>query len=318
MNSLTKKILSISLRVVSLLLVVFTVFIMIFTIVSVTTVDRNDRNILGTRFYIVKTDSMKPTENNTDLKWGKKFNAGDIVVIKRVKDQTKLKDGDIIAFMSTNNDESYGQTVTHMIREVLKTEDGKLLGYVTFGTATGSNDEAVVEPSYVLGKYMFKLPRLGHFFAFMKTTPGYVTCILIPFLLLIIYNGVNVIRLFRKYRKEQLEEMETEKTKIAEERAKNEEKMKELLALKAQLEQNSNSTQPSSDGPADTVTPEIPSATAETPVEAEKAAETETPVEAEESAETEISVEAEKAAETEKQVEIEETPTPSDETSENI
>ena len=249
------------------------VAMMIFTIFSTLTFDKNDRNLFGIRFYIVLSDSMSLSENNKDL--DVHFNAGDIILIRNVKDPTKLQPGDIIAFMSTNNDESYGQTVTHMIREVLKTEDGKLLGYVTFGTATGSNDEAVVEPSYVLGKYMFKLPKLGHFFAFMKTTPGYVTCILIPFLLLIIYNGVNVIRLFRKYRKEQLEEMETEKTKIAEERAKNEEMMKEILALKAQLEQNSKSTQPSSDGPADTVTPEIHSATAETPVEAEKSAETE-------------------------------------------
>ena len=236
MSSLIKKILSVSIRIISFLLVIFTVFVMIFTIASATTIDRNDRNIFGAKFYIVKTDSMSLSENNKDMEVH--FNAGDIILITNVKDPTALQPGDIIAFMSTNN-ESYGQTVTHMIREAKLTADGRLLGYVTFGTNTNTNDEALVEPSYVLGQYSGKLPALGHFFAFMKTTPGYIICILIPFLLLIIYNGVNVIRLFRKYRKEQMHEMETEKAQIAEERAKTEDMMRELLALKAQLEQQS-------------------------------------------------------------------------------
>ena len=261
MNSLIKKILSMSVRIISLLLVIFTVFVMIFTIVSVTTVDRNDRNIFGAKFYIVKTDSMSLSENNEDL--DVHFNAGDIILIKNVKDPTSLQSGDIIAFMSTNN-ESYGQTVTHMIREAKRTADGKLLGYVTYGTNTGTNDEALVEPSYVLGKYSGKLPALGHFFAFMKTTPGYIICILIPFLLLIIYNGANVIRLFRKYRKDQMQEMETEKAQIAEERAKTEDMMRELLALKAQLEQQTQS-QSVPTAPANTVVSETQSAEANTP-----------------------------------------------------
>ena len=236
MKTVAKKISAFIFKFIAWLLVVFTVFMMVFTIFTVTTVDKNDRSIFGLRFYIVLTDSMSLSENNKDMEVH--FNAGDIILITNVKDPTALQPGDIIAFMSTNN-ESYGQTVTHMIREAKLTADGRLLGYVTFGTNTNTNDEALVEPSYVLGQYAGKLPALGHFFAFMKTTPGYIICILIPFLLLIIYNGVNVIRLFRKYRKEQMQEMETEKAQIAEERAKTEDMMRELLALKAQLEQQS-------------------------------------------------------------------------------
>lgn len=230
----TKKILNIALKVVTWLLVAFTVFMMIFTVVTVTTVDRNDRSIFGVKFYIVQTDSMSLSENNKDM--DVHFNAGDIVIIKNVEDPRALQAGDVIAFMSTNS-VSYGETVTHMIREVKKTDDGKVLGYVTYGTNTGTDDEALVEPEYVLGAYSGKLPGVGNFFAFVKSTPGYIVCILVPFLLLILYNGVNVIRLFRKYKREQMEAMQAEKDKLEAERAENQRMMQELLALKAQLDQ---------------------------------------------------------------------------------
>lgn len=248
----TKKIMNIALKVITWLLVAFTVFMMIFTIVTVTTVDKNDRSIFGTRFYIVQTDSMSLSENNKDMDIH--FNAGDIVLIKDVADKSALKEGDVIAFLSMN-EVSYGETVTHMIREVKKTDDGKVIGYVTYGTNTGTDDEALVEPDYVLGQYSGKLPGVGKFFAFVKSTPGYIVCILVPFLLLILYNGINVIRLFRKYKREQMEEMQAEKDKLEVERAENQRMMQELLALKAQLEQKSGEGTPPVE-PASEVTPE--------------------------------------------------------------
>ncbi len=231
---MAKRILNISLKVIAWLLIVFTAFMMIFTVVTVTTVDRNDRSIFGVKFYIVQTDSMSKSDLNAEL--DVHFNAGDIIIVKNVKDSRALQEGDIIAFMSTNS-VSYGETVTHMIREVKKTEVGKVLGYVTYGTNTGTNDEALVEPEYVLGSYAGKLPGVGRFFAFVRSTPGYIVCILVPFLLLIFYNGMNVIRLLRQRRLEQMEEIQAEKDHIEAERAENQRMMQELMALKARLEQ---------------------------------------------------------------------------------
>ena len=233
MNNTAKKTLNIALKVATWLLITFTVLMMIFTIVTVTTVDRNDRGIFGYKFYIVLTDSMSPSENNKDM--DVHFDAGDIVIIEEVDDRTNLQPGDIISFMSTNSD-SYGQTITHMIREVQKTEQGKVIGYVTFGTNTGVNDEALVAPEEVLGVYSGKLPGVGNFFEFVQSTPGYIVCILVPFLLLILYNGVNVVILFRRYKREQTEALKAEKDQINAERAENQRMMQELLALKAQLE----------------------------------------------------------------------------------
>ena len=241
MNTTAKKILNISSKVIAWLLVAFTVFMMVFTIITVTTVDKNERSIFGVRFYIVQTDSMSLSENNKDMEVH--FNAGDIILVKDVEDKTALKEGDIIAFMSMN-EISYGETVTHMIREVKKTEDGKILGYVTYGTNTGTSDEALVEPDYIIGQYSGKLPGVGNFFAFVKSTPGYIICILVPFLLLILYNGVNVIRLFRKYKREQMEAMQAERDKIDAERAEAQRMMAELLELKAQLAKKEEESSP--------------------------------------------------------------------------
>ena len=241
MNEKTKKLVNIGTKVITWLLIAFTAFIMIFTVVTVTTVDRNDRNIFGLKFYIVQTDSMSKSENNKDIDIH--FNAGDIVIIKNVENPRSLQAGDVIAFMSTNNI-SYGETVTHMIREVKKTEDGKVLGYVTYGTNTGTDDEALVEPEYILGAYTGKLPGIGNFFAFVKSTPGYIVCILLPFLLLILYNGINVIHLFRRYKKEQTAVMEAERAEIAEERKKNEDMLRELRELKEQLEKQKGGETP--------------------------------------------------------------------------
>jgi type VI protein secretion system component VasK len=88
-----------------------------------------------------------------------------------------------------------------------------------------------------LGVYGGKLPSVGSFFAFVKSIPGYVICILIPFLVLIIYNAVNIIRLTRKQKYEQVRAMQAEKDKIEAERAEVQRMMHELLVLKSQLEQ---------------------------------------------------------------------------------
>lgn len=225
-------------KVFTVVLFIFTACIMIFTVVSVTTLDKNDRDIFGYKFYIVQTDSMSESELNAHLTVH--FDAGDIIFVKEITKPSELKAGDIISFMSTNQ-VSYGETVTHMIREVKTDKDGNLIGFVTYGTNTDTNDEALVKPEYLLGVYAGKLPGVGTFFAFLKSTPGYIWCILVPFLVLIVMNGIDVIRLFRKYKKEQNAILDAEKAEIAEERKRNEEMLRELMALKEQLEIKTNS-----------------------------------------------------------------------------
>lgn len=214
-------------------MVALAVFMMIFTIVSVTTFDRADRNLFGYKTFIVLSDSMSKTD----------FNAGDIVFVKGV-DASTLKEGDIISYASQNS-HNFGETVTHKIRRLTSDAEGNP-GFVTYGTTTDTDDETVVTYPYVLGKYTGHLPKVGAFFQFLKTTPGYIVCILTPFLLLILLQGLNCIKLFRRYKQEQLDEMQAEREKIEAERLESQKMMQELLALKQQLEEKENSIETSS------------------------------------------------------------------------
>lgn len=220
------------------LIVAFAVFMMIFTVISVTTFNRNDRNIFGYRAYIVNSDSMAKTD----------FNAGDLIFTKWVE-PTTLNEGDIITFISQNS-KSFGETVTHKIRRATLDANGEP-GFVTYGTTTDTDDATIVTHPYILGKYQTHVKGLGTFFNFLKTPQGYIICIFVPFMLLIIYQGVNCIRLFRRYKQEQLEEMQAEKDKLEIERAENAKMIAELQALKAQLEgqnaQHSENSDPITD-----------------------------------------------------------------------
>ena len=227
-----KKILNIVKSVLVWLVVAVAVFMMIFTLISVNTFDQNDRILFGYKFFVVQTDSMSATD----------FDAGDIVISKEV-DITTLKEGDIITFVSQSS-HNYGETVTHKIREVTTDADGDL-AFVTYGTTTNTDDEALA--TIIVGQYVGRIPNLGAFFLFLKTTPGYIICILIPFLLLILSQGLNCIRLFRQYKKEQMDEMKAEREKIEQERAESQRMMAELMELKAQLAKKDGEQTPPAD-----------------------------------------------------------------------
>ena len=219
-----KKTLNIVKNIFVWLLVVLAVCMMLFTVVSVSTFDRSDRSLFGFKAFIVLSDSMKATD----------FDAGDLVLVKEVDPKT-LKEGDIISYTSQNTS-NYGETVTHKIRRLTTDANGNP-GFVTYGTTTNTDDETVVTYPYILGKYSCHIPKIGLFFQFLKSTPGYIICILIPFLILILIEGLRCVKLFRIYKNEQMQALYAEREKIEKERAESQKMMQELLALKAQLEE---------------------------------------------------------------------------------
>lgn len=225
------------------IIVVVAVLMMIFTIVAVNTFDRNDRNLFGYRCYIVLSDSMAATD----------FDAGDLVLVKAV-DPATLQEGDIIAYQSQDMD-NYGQTVTHKIRAKTTDANGNP-GFITYGTTTDVNDQTVVTYPFILGKYQMALPKVGTFFQFLKTPMGYVICILIPFLLLIGYQGLNCVKMFRLYKAEQIADLQAEKDALEAQRKQTEAMMAELQALRAQI--SSQNRQPDAEpGPGEVSQPEI-------------------------------------------------------------
>lgn len=196
-----KRVLSVASEVFCILLLVLSVGMLIFTLVSVRTVGQKG-TILGYRVDSVLSDSMSDV-----------FQAGDAVVSKQV-DPATLQPGDIITFETIDPDNS-GKVFTHRIRSIT-TYEGEP-AFVTYGTATGSDDSYPVPFDNVMGKYVRTIPDLGEFLLYFKTPQGYVTVVLLPFLLLIFFQLIYFIKLFRDYQKEKttaaqqkLEQMQSE------------------------------------------------------------------------------------------------------------
>ena len=200
--------------VLVILVAVLAVCMMLFTIASVATFDRADRSLFGCRAFIVMSDSIKATD----------FASGDLIFVKQVDPDT-LQPGDIIAYTSQNA-ESYGETITHKIRQRTTTEDGEP-GFITYGTTTDTDDEAVVTYPAILGRYVRRLPGVGRFFLFLKTTPGYIVCILTPFVLLILLEGVHCMRLFAQYKKMQ----QAERDRLKAEREETQQMKQQLMEM---------------------------------------------------------------------------------------
>lgn len=212
-------------------IVVFSLGMMAFTIISVTTFDRADRSVFGYSAFIVLSDSMKATD----------FDAGDLVIIKQT-DPSTLKEGDIISFQSPD-ESNYGEIVTHKIREVTTDDEGNP-GFITYGTTTDSNDQGIVTYNLVIGKYQGHIPKVGTFFNFLKSVPGYFICIFTPFFILILVQARNSIKLFRKYKKEQMEEIQAEKKSLEEERVKSQAMMEQLMQMQQAMEKNGGQLPP--------------------------------------------------------------------------
>ena len=155
----SKKILGLVKDIIVWCVMTVAVIMMVFTIVSVSTFDRADRSLFGYKVFVVMSDSMSATD----------FDAGDLIFVRET-DPAELKPGDIVSYLSTNT-ENYGAIVTHKIRR-LTTDDNGNPGFVTYGTTTDTDDANVVTYDRIIGQYKAKLPGVGHFFRFLKTTPG--------------------------------------------------------------------------------------------------------------------------------------------------
>ena len=228
-----KKALHIASRVVTILILIFAVAVMLFTVISVNTVGK-DADFLGYKPYIVLSDSMKDT-----------FAVGDLSVSVQTDPET-LEPGDIITFTSIDPS-NYGTVITHKIREITEYEGEP--AFVTYGTTTGVDDSYPVPFDNVIGEYKFRLPKMGYFFEFLTTPAGYVTVILIPFLVLIALQGAKFFRLVRQYRAEQQAELDAKRAEAAAELEEARKMKEELERLKAQLQDAVSENQAKTDSP---------------------------------------------------------------------
>lgn len=142
--------------------------------------------------YIIVSPSMVPN-----------INVQDAIIIGRT-DPNDLKQGDIISYLATD---SYynGKVITHRIIGI-EDVNGELL-FRTKGDNNNVADGVLVNEDNVYGKVLFRIPFLGYVRQFLSTYFGWILCIALPILYLIMTEVVRVRKMLSN-RKKMLREQE--------------------------------------------------------------------------------------------------------------
>lgn len=125
------------------------------------------------RLFVVQSGSMEP-----------QINVGSVVA---VSPQNEYKVGEVITFKDPANSKN---TVTHRITKVDVTSTGGL--YTTKGDANNSADVALTPQTQVIGKMLLALPKVGYLINFTKTQQGLILLIVIPSVLIIYTEILNI------------------------------------------------------------------------------------------------------------------------------
>lgn len=151
-------------------------------------------NLFGYTIAAVQTDSMADT-----------FYAGDLVIGKTVDSNTEIKVDDIISFYQKVDD----TTIVNTHRVVDIVEDGAFTYYVT----QGDNRDMCPEPdptdksiSDVVSVYEGKISGVGKVLEFLKKPLGFLLCLVLPIVVLIIYEIYKLVTLYVANKKQQMVE----------------------------------------------------------------------------------------------------------------
>jgi len=117
------------------------------------------------------------------------INVYDVVVDKKVNNIEEIKDNDVITFIS-KSPMSYNYIVTHRVIDVIETEYGK--AFITKGDNNKIADEAMVYEDQILGKMLFKIPKLGKIQTFLAYKGGWVIVVIIPAIGIIVADIVKI------------------------------------------------------------------------------------------------------------------------------
>lgn len=168
--------------------------VVFFTIVLICTLvldgnnlnDSNKKSLFDT--YVIVSESMIPT-----------IGVNDAIVVKKT-DDNNLEIGDIITFSS--KDYAYnGLTVTHRIVGIQNSASGERI-YRTKGDNNVFVDTALVDLNSIYGKVVLIIPKFGYIKNFLTSIPGFITLIIMPILMVIVYEIYRIRKLLNKQKRE--------------------------------------------------------------------------------------------------------------------
>lgn len=166
---------------------VFLIMILVFLVIIINFMDQKNNLKKGIQkpalvsAYTIVSPSMVPN-----------INVLDVIITTRVSDPSKIKVGDVITFNSTDY-RSSGVTVTHRVKKIEKTSDGKYL-FTTKGDANNTEDATRQPFSSIYGKVLLRLPKLGYIQYILSTVLGWLLLIIVPTVLII---GADIIKIIK-------------------------------------------------------------------------------------------------------------------------
>lgn len=199
----SKRIISIVLNVLYYIVIVFLLSFSIVTILS--RGEGKIPNVFGRGYLAVQTDSMEGTEKDS-------FKVGDLIFVRLLNDKSreKLEVGDVVTYF----DSSIRSLNTHRIVEIIDTSVGKSI--ITQGDKAGAPRDSARPIEDILAVYTGKSSGTGRFILFLNTKLGFGMLIVLPVLLLFIYQGFKVYQLLKVEKPEALD-IEKERERIRQE-----------------------------------------------------------------------------------------------------
>ena len=140
--------------------------------------------------YVVLTGSMVPEIMPND------------VVITKKKSAEELQVGDIITFV-TSDPRLSNIIVTHGIKNKYYDSTTGKYTYQTKGDANNTEDFTLAEDKNVIGKVIFKIPKIGYIQQILATKGGLIIVVLIPCLAILSYDIVKLGRNIGKKKKKE-------------------------------------------------------------------------------------------------------------------
>ena len=219
--------LDITLKVIEWTLIIFIVVCMLSLLAQ--RMIGNTPELFGYSTYTVATGSMSGT-----------YEIGDIVLCKRIKDPMKyneaqgFKEGDVIAFIAPAGFDKdnllQGRTVTHRIFSAPYYDQASDTWYVeTKGDAAPTKDRKPIPLDNIQGIIVGTSKGVTGFMKFITKWYGFATIVVIPLLLLLVWQIVILAREKERAEQEKLAKQNDEAIE-----AHNKEQQEKIEELKAQ------------------------------------------------------------------------------------
>ena len=155
-------------------------------------------SLMGYTPLVVESNSMSPT-----------FNAGDMIVIQKC-DTSELKEQDIICFHTIIQNE-YALN-THRIVKIIEQNGAR--SYTTRGDNNAAEDTHIISDGDIVGRYVTRIPLLGHVMNFLSGSFGFFAVIVLPMFVFFIYQIYHLIMVAIQLKKASMQE-EVEKKAAA-------------------------------------------------------------------------------------------------------